>query len=97
MGTTFDLGRLGLTSGEGRRFSLDVALDDFSFGGERYSQEVAAKIDAEVTRILEEAKERARKVLTDHRKALDSITKVLIEKETIDSEELNTLFAAAAA
>jgi uncharacterized protein len=37
VGTTFDLGRLGLTSGEGRRFSLDVALDDFSFGGERYS------------------------------------------------------------
>jgi uncharacterized protein len=35
--TTFDLGRLGLTSGEGRRFSLDVALDAFSFGGERYS------------------------------------------------------------
>jgi uncharacterized protein len=35
--TTFDLGRLGLTAGEGRRFSLDVALDDFSFGGERYA------------------------------------------------------------
>ena len=36
MSTTFDLGRLGLTSGEGRRFTLDVPLDGFAFGGERY-------------------------------------------------------------
>jgi len=35
--TTFDLGRLGLTSGEGRRFVLPVGLDPFFFGGERYS------------------------------------------------------------
>jgi uncharacterized protein len=35
--TTFDLGRLGLTSGEGRRFTLDVPLESFSFGGQRYS------------------------------------------------------------
>jgi uncharacterized protein len=35
--TTFDLGRLGLTSGEGRRFTVDVPLDGFAFGGERYA------------------------------------------------------------
>ena len=34
--TTFDLGRLGLTAGEGRRFTLDVPLESFSFGGQRY-------------------------------------------------------------
>jgi uncharacterized protein len=34
--TTFDLGRLGLATGEGRRFDLDVDLDAFSFAGERY-------------------------------------------------------------
>jgi uncharacterized protein len=34
--TTFDLGRLGLTSGEGRRFPVDVDLESFTFGGERY-------------------------------------------------------------
>jgi uncharacterized protein len=47
-GTTFDLGRLGLTSGEGRRFTLDVALEGFDFGGQRYAVEpaaVAAKLD----------------------------------------------------
>jgi uncharacterized protein len=35
--TTFDLGRLGLTAGEGRRFALDIPLDGFHFGGERYT------------------------------------------------------------
>jgi uncharacterized protein len=34
--TTFDLGRLGLTAGEGRHFQIDVDLDAFGFGGERY-------------------------------------------------------------
>jgi len=33
----FDLGRLALSGGEGRRLSLDVRMDAFAFGGERYS------------------------------------------------------------
>jgi DUF177 domain-containing protein len=32
----FDLARLGLTSGEGRRLDLHVHVDPFSFGGQRY-------------------------------------------------------------
>lgn len=33
----FDLPRLGLTSGEGRRLDLHVAVDPFEFGGQRYT------------------------------------------------------------
>ena len=33
----FDVGRLGLSSGEGRQLGLDVSVDDFDFGGQRYS------------------------------------------------------------
>lgn len=33
----FDLARLGLTSGEGRRLDLHVRVDPFSFGGQRYA------------------------------------------------------------
>jgi uncharacterized protein len=33
----FDLGRLGLTSGEGRRLDLHVRVDAFDFGGQRYA------------------------------------------------------------
>ena len=37
----FDLGRLRLSAGEGRRLLLGVALGDFAFGGERYAVEPA--------------------------------------------------------
>jgi uncharacterized protein len=33
----FDIGRLGLSSGEGRRLDLEIAVGDFDFGGQRYS------------------------------------------------------------
>jgi uncharacterized protein len=33
----FDVGRLGLSSGEGRRLDLDVPIDDFEFGGQSYA------------------------------------------------------------
>jgi uncharacterized protein len=45
---TFDLGRLRLTSGEGRRLELDVALDGLRFGGQQYVVEprvVTANLD----------------------------------------------------
>ena len=38
---TFDLGGLRLSSGEGRRLELNVAVDPFSFGGEPYPVEPA--------------------------------------------------------
>jgi uncharacterized protein len=33
----FDIGRLGLSSGEGRRLGLEVGVGDFDFGGQRYA------------------------------------------------------------
>jgi len=45
---TFDLGRLGLSSGEGRRLDLRVGVDAFEFGGQRYEvpgREVRAVLD----------------------------------------------------
>ena len=38
----FDLGGLRLTSGEGRRLELEVALDPFELGGERYARRTGA-------------------------------------------------------
>jgi uncharacterized protein len=37
-----DLSRLALASGEGKRLDLDVSLDDFAYGGERYAVHPAA-------------------------------------------------------
>jgi uncharacterized protein len=45
---SFDLGGLRLTSGEGRRLDLHVAIDPFTFAGEQYSLEqtlVPARLD----------------------------------------------------
>ena len=36
---TFDLSRLGLTSGEGRRLDLHVGVEPFDYGGQRYTVE----------------------------------------------------------
>jgi uncharacterized protein len=33
---SFDIGRLGLSSGEGRRLDLEVGVDDFDLAGQRY-------------------------------------------------------------
>jgi uncharacterized protein len=48
----FDLGQLKLSSGEGRHFELDVPVEDFDFGGQRYAipgGQVAARIDVDHT------------------------------------------------
>jgi cell division protease FtsH len=57
-----------------------------------YSENIAEHIDQEVRRLVEEAYQRAIRILTDYRPQLDAIAQHLIEVETIDREEFNTLF-----
>ncbi len=57
-----------------------------------YSDEVAAKIDAEVRSIIDHAYDRAREVLTEHRAVLDRLADLLIEKETIEAAEFESLW-----
>ncbi len=52
-----------------------------------YSQEIAREIDEEIRRIIEEAHERAREVLSEHRELLDITSKILLERETIDRNQ----------
>lgn len=56
-----------------------------------YSEEIAAKIDKEVSKFIVEAQKTAKKILTKKRKLLDKIAKTLIEKETIEREEFEEL------
>lgn len=56
-----------------------------------YSEDVAAKIDAEVARLVEDAHARAVKILTDHRDVMDRMARLLIERETIYAEEVDLL------
>jgi cell division protease FtsH len=52
-----------------------------------YSQEIAREIDDEIRRIIEEAHEKARMVLTERTEELHRISKILLEVETIDREQ----------
>jgi len=67
---------------------------DRGFGPESYSEAIAAKIDAEVGRILEDARGRAKDVLVKHRGALDAIANRLVEVETIERAEFEKLLVA---
>jgi cell division protease FtsH len=58
-----------------------------------YSEQVAAVIDSEVKKILEKGHQTALKVLNEHRDVMDKMVRLLIEKETIYSEEVDALMA----
>ena len=56
-----------------------------------YSEKVAAQIDEEVSRFIKNAQNSAKIILRKKRKLLNKIAKTLIEKETIEREEFETL------
>jgi cell division protease FtsH len=56
-----------------------------------YSEEMAQEIDEEIYRLIDEAHQRAGKVLLDHQEALHEIAAILIEHETIDKEQFERL------
>jgi cell division protease FtsH len=56
-----------------------------------YSDETARVIDEEVERILREQEERTRKLLTEHRPGLDAVAHALLERETVDGDEVARL------
>ena len=56
-----------------------------------YSDETAKMIDDEVRKIVNEQHERARKLLTENRAILDNMARVLIERETIYTDEVDML------
>ena len=57
------------------------------------SERTAEIVDREVKRILGEAFERARAILTEHRDTLDRLAAALLERETLDGDEVNLVVA----
>ena len=58
-----------------------------------FSEETAAAIDDEVRELVEVAYRRAKEVLLGNRHILDQLAQMLIDKETVDSDELQELLA----
>ncbi|WP_416196827.1 ATP-dependent zinc metalloprotease FtsH [Selenomonas sp.] len=56
-----------------------------------YSEEVASEIDKEVRRIMEDAYEACRQIITENRDKLELIANALLERETLTAAELEEL------
>ena len=58
-----------------------------------YSEAMASKIDAEANKIVRECHKRATEILTENIQILHNMARVLLEKETIHTDEVNMLIA----
>jgi cell division protease FtsH len=57
-----------------------------------FSEKTAELIDEEVHNMLEEAYERAKNILSEHRDQLDKLANLLIEKEVVFREDLENIY-----
>ena len=57
-----------------------------------YSEGIASAIDAEVKRIIDDAYEKAKKMIDENRNILDKCASLLLEKEKISKDEFEALF-----
>ena len=91
------------------RFGMSERLGPRVFGHDRgqpflgrefsaepdYSDEIAREIDDEIRRVVEEAHQTAKDVLTEYRERLEGISRILLERETIDAEQFEALLGGA--
>jgi cell division protease FtsH len=87
------------------RFGMSERLGPRVFGHDRgqpflgrefsaepdYSDEIAREIDDEIRRIVEGAHQTAKDLLNEKRDELDTVSKILLERETIDAEQFLAL------
>ena len=89
----FGMSRLGRVNyRESRRSPYLTGIEDVR--DRSHSEQTAREIDLEIKRIIEEALEKVRLILESRRKALVALAERLIEKETIDNEELKQIVEA---
>ena len=85
-GMSDKLGPVALGRAQGGMFlGRDIAAE------RDFSEDTAATIDSEVSELVDVAYQRATKVLNDNRSVLDELAEMLVESETVDSQELQDL------
>ncbi len=82
------LGQVALGRQQGNMFLGRDIMSERDF-----SEETAAAIDEEVRKLVDIAYNRAKEVLVKNRHILDKLAEMLVEKETVDAEELQELLA----
>jgi cell division protease FtsH len=84
---------LGLVSYERSRQAM-FPRESFS-SGKNYSEAKAAQIDDEITRFVDEAHQRVRKILSERRAVLDDLALLLSKQESVQGEELRQMLKTA--
>lgn len=87
-GMSEKLGPIAL-EGAGGRVLFGAGVED-----KEYSERVGAEIDAEVSKIMNEALENADRIIRENKNLLDVIAKRLVEKETIEQKEFEEILVA---
>jgi cell division protease FtsH len=83
-----DLGPLSLETQQG-----EVFLGRDLMTRSEYSEEIAARIDAQVRSIVEHCYDMTTKIIKENRVVIDRLVDLLVEKETIDGEEFRQIVA----
>ena len=89
MVTQYGMSSMGLVS-YGAKSMFGIWKNPFDEEA-KYSQEIMSKIDAEVKKLVEEAFESAKTILSAHKEQLAAVATKLLEVETIDGDEFNAL------
>jgi cell division protease FtsH len=82
--------RLGLVAYERERRSM-LLPESFTPGGKTYSEEKAAEIDEEISKVVEDTHQRVRGILGEKREVLKKLAKLLLEKEIVQGDEMRAL------
>ncbi|MBD1842056.1 ATP-dependent metallopeptidase FtsH/Yme1/Tma family protein [Cyanobacteria bacterium FACHB-63] len=83
-----DLGPLSLESQQG-----EVFLGGGWMTRSEYSEEIAARIDAQVRSIVEHCLDDTRRIIRENREVIDRLVDLLVDKETIDGDEFRQIVA----
>lgn len=92
LGMSEKVGPINYASRQGSEFLGTELMRDRS-----HSEETARLIDHEVKRLIDEAYEKARTLLTEHRTTVEAVTQALLEHETIDGKHIQAVIDGAPA
>ena len=82
--------KLGLLTYE-RPQNPFLKADNWKPTEKEYSNEIAALIDSETKRIIDEAHSRTYKIITDNKETIEKLAHVLLEKEVVEKEEFQRI------
>jgi cell division protease FtsH len=82
--------KLGYVTFERERKPLFLDVSP-TFTGKDYSEETARQIDSEIKRLIDEAYVKVKQTLTEKKELLERVAKTLLEKESLDGNELRAI------